>query len=97
MKDKALTVIAQVRAKPGKEDQARQELLTLVATSRNDKGCINYDLHQAVDKPGVFLFHENWTSKAELDAHLQQPHVQRVLGRLDELAHAEITLWEKIG
>ena len=79
MNNKVLTVIAQVRSKSGKEGQVRQELLSLIEPGRKDKGCINYDLHQSIDKPGVFLFHENWTGKADLDAHLQQPHVQRVL------------------
>jgi len=33
MNAKSLTVIAQIKAKPGKEDQVRQELLSLVAPS----------------------------------------------------------------
>jgi quinol monooxygenase YgiN len=28
-------------------------------------------LHEAPEEPGKFLFHENWTSQAHLDAHLQ--------------------------
>ena len=67
MNAKSLTVIAQIKAKPGKEGQVRQELLSLVAPSRKDAGCLNYDLHQALDNPTLFLFHENWTSKAHLD------------------------------
>ena len=47
MKAESLTVVAQIKAKPGKESQVRQELLSLVAPSRQDDGCLNYDLHQA--------------------------------------------------
>src|ERR1035441_7658759 len=85
MNDKSLTVTAQVKAKPGKESQMRQELLSLVAPSRQDAGCLNYDLHQGVDNPALFLFHENWTSKAHLDRHLQKPELQAVLARLGQL------------
>ena len=99
MNDKSFTVTAQVKTKPGKESQMRQELLSLVAPSRQDAGCLNYDLHQAVDNPALFLFHENWTSKAHLDRHLQKPELQAVLARLGQLVAEppQITLWEKVG
>ena len=99
MNAKSLTVIAQIKAQPGKEAQVRQELLSLVAPSRKDAGCLNYDLHQAQDNPTLFLFYENWTSKAHLDAHLQKPDLQAVLGRVGQMVAEppQITLWEKIG
>ena len=99
MNTKSITVVAQIKARPGKESQARQELLSLVAPSRKDAGCLNYDLHQALDNAALFLFHENWTSKAHLDAHLQKPDLQAVLARLGQLVAEppQITLWEKIG
>ena len=94
----SLTVTAQVKAKPGKEAEVRRELLSLVEPSRKDPGCLNYDLHQAKDNPGLFIFHENWTSKAHLDRHLAKPDLQAVLGRVSQLVaeSPQITLWEKI-
>jgi quinol monooxygenase YgiN len=99
MNAKSLTVVAQIKAKPGKEGQVRQELMSLVAPSRKDAGCLNYDLHQALDNPTHFLFHENWTSKAHLDQHLQKPDLQAVLARVGQMVAEppRITLWEKIG
>ena len=99
MNAKYLIVVAQIKAKPGSENQVRQELLSLVAPSRKDDGCLNYDLHQALDNPALFLFHENWTSKAHLDQHLQQPELQAVLARVGQMVAEppQITLWEKIG
>ena len=99
MNTKSLTVIAHIKARPGKESQVRQELLSLVSPCRQDEGCLNYDLHQAVDNPALFVFYENWASKAHLDKHLQTPHVQAALAKVGQLvAEApQITLWEKIG
>ncbi len=99
MNAKPLTVVAQIKTKPGKEAQVRKELLSLIAPSRKDAGCINYDLHQAVDNPALFMFHENWASKAHLDQHLRKPDLQAVLGRVGQMAAEppQITLWEKIG
>ena len=98
MNAETLTVVAQIKAKPGKEDQVRQELLSLVAPSRKDAGCLNYDLHQALDNPTLFLFHENWTSEALLEQHLQKPDLQAVLARLGQMVveSPQITLWKQI-
>src|SRR5579859_1057391 len=98
MNEKTLTVIAHVKARPGREADVRKELLSLVAPSRKDPGCVNYDLHQAVDDPASFLFHENWASKAHLDQHLSKPDLQAVLARLGPLVAEppQIILWERI-
>ena len=98
MNAKSLVVVAQIKAKPGMEAQARQELLSLVAPSRKDAGCLNYDLHEGLNTPGLFMFHENWASKAHLDEHLQKPDLQAVLTRVVQMAAEppQITLWEKI-
>lgn len=99
MNAKPVTVVARMRAKPGKETEVRKELLSLLAPSRRHAGCMNYDLHEAADDPALFLFHENWASRTYLDQHLRQPDVERVLGKLGALLAEppQITLWEKIG
>jgi quinol monooxygenase YgiN len=99
MNAQPLTVIAQFKAKPGQESAVRNALLSLVEPSRNDAGCFNYDLHQGRDNPALFLFHENWASKAHLDQHLQKPDLQAVLARVGQLLAEppQVTLWEKLG
>jgi quinol monooxygenase YgiN len=99
MNAKSLTVLAMLKAKSGQEAVLRQELLALIPTTRQEPGCLNYDLHQAADNPAAFLFHENWTSKKHLDDHLARPHLQAFLAKAgDLLAEApQITLWEQIG
>lgn len=95
---KTLTVVATFHARPGKETELRAALTGLVAPTRKEAGCINYDLHAATDNPAKFLFHENWTNKAHLDAHLQSAHIKALLPRVDELcvAFPEITTWEQV-
>lgn len=98
MSAKTVTVIATFQAKPGKEAELRQALTGLVEPTRQEPGCINYDLHVLPESPGNFLFHENWTSKAHLDTHLQSAHIKALLPRVDELCAAfpEIKIWEQI-
>ncbi len=98
MNANSLIVVAQLKAKPGKEAQVRKELLSLVAPSRKDTGCLNYDLHEGLDHPGWFMFHETWASKAHLDEHLKKPDLQAVIARVAQMAAEppQITLWSKI-
>jgi quinol monooxygenase YgiN len=70
MNHSTLTVVAMLKAKPGKDATLKQALLALIAPTRKEPGCVNYDLHQSADDPMCFLFHENWTSKQHLDDHL---------------------------
>jgi quinol monooxygenase YgiN len=95
---KTITVVATFQAKPGKEAELKKALISLVAPTRAEAGCLNYDLHVSPDDAGKFLFHENWTTKAALDAHLKMPHIQVLLPRMDELAVGmpDIVVWEKI-
>jgi quinol monooxygenase YgiN len=72
-----LTVIAHMRARPGKEDELRSELQALVHPTTQEEGYVNYDLHEAVEEPGLFYFYENWHSADHLDAHLATPHLVR--------------------
>lgn len=96
---KTMTVVATFQARPGKASELRAALTGLTAPTRREPGCLNYDLHQSAQEPAKFLFHENWTNKAALDAHLKSPHIQKLLPRVDELCIAlpQITIWEKIG
>lgn len=71
-----LTVVAEMLAKPGKEDELRSQLLALVEPTRKEEGAVQYDLHVSTDEPGRFVFYENWTSREMLDRHSRSPHLQ---------------------
>jgi quinol monooxygenase YgiN len=79
------TIIGTVIARP----DTRAELATLlhaqVAPTRAEAGCINYDLHVDPTDPCVFVFYENWASRADLDAHLAMPHLQPLFSQFDRL------------
>jgi quinol monooxygenase YgiN len=96
---KTITVVATFQARPGKETALRAALTGLLAPTRKETGCINYDLHQSTENPADFLFHENWTSRELLEIHLKSAHIAALGQRIDELCTAfpEIKIWERIG
>jgi quinol monooxygenase YgiN len=96
--DKQVTVIARFKAKPGRAETLKQEVMALVRPTRAEAGCINYDLHQAADDPSLLILYENWTSKKALDDHLAMPYLEAFKAKTDDLLAdpLNITLWEMI-
>jgi quinol monooxygenase YgiN len=94
----SLTVIAHIRAKPGQESRVREILQGLLSPTRAEAGCINYDLHQSQTDPAVFVFYENWTSEAHLEAHAKSAHIQSFRKAAGELLAGpiEITKWQVV-
>ncbi|MDA0229023.1 MAG: putative quinol monooxygenase [Proteobacteria bacterium] len=87
-----VTLVAHLQAKPGKEQELVDTLLSLVGPTRQEAGCINYHLHRSTEDPRRFMFYENWHSKKDLDAHLTKPHLVPLLSRTDELLDGEVVL-----
>ena len=80
-----ITVIAYMRAKPGKEAALRKALTALVEPTSKEAGFVNYDLHQSLSDPAFFALYENWETLELHDAHMATPHLQDFGSRLDDL------------
>lgn len=74
-----LSVVAVLVAREGQEDVVRAALRDLVAPTRAEHGCLAYELFESEASPGTFVTQERWRRQADLDAHLQTPHVQQAL------------------
>ncbi len=87
-----ITVVAAMKAKPGKEAELRAAALALVEPTRNEKGCVQYDLHVHLTDPGSIVFYENWDTVEDLDHHGQTPHMvafRAIVGDLTESRDVE--------
>jgi quinol monooxygenase YgiN len=82
----AYSVVAEVRAKPGKERELREATLPLVALVRAESDNLLYFLHEDRESPGHFVFYEIFASQAAFDAHNATPHVQAWFAKLPMLA-----------
>jgi quinol monooxygenase YgiN len=86
----AWSIIAEVRAKPGREAELRAVTLPLVALVRGDPSNLVYFLQEDRASPGHFVFYEVFASEADFEAHNAQPYVVAWLARLPELAQGEV-------
>jgi quinol monooxygenase YgiN len=76
MTSETLRVVARIIALPDKVDEVRSLLDQLIEPTREESGCISYELLQNKSQPGDFTFVEEWESDEALDTHMGTAHVQ---------------------
>ncbi len=82
---KKITVFARIKVKPQFSERAKYFLLNKVLPpTRQEPGCINYDMHQGVGTEpdnymtnidGYLMFYENWRSREDWDKHMNMPYL----------------------
>jgi quinol monooxygenase YgiN len=88
-----LTIVANIKANPDKVELVKAELIKLIAITRAEAGCVNYDLHQDNADPAHFMFYENWDSRALWQTHMSAPHLAAYMAATDG-AVAQFTVTE---
>jgi len=98
MYEEQVTVIAYIEIKPGTEEAFKAELDKLIAATRAESACVNYDFHQSVKQSTHFFAYENWKNMAGLDQHAKSAHIQNFRQSCAEMfvKPAEITIWKKL-
>jgi len=82
----AYSIVAQVRARPGKEAELRKATLPLIALVRSDPKNLVYLLQEDRAAPGHFIFYEVFATKEDFEAHNAMPYVKDWFARLPMLA-----------
>ena len=78
-------VVARFVAKAGKEEEVKGILLALVAPSRRELGCYQYDLLRNSADPRDFCFVERWDGDKALDDHAASAHLKAVRAQVEAL------------
>ncbi len=93
MNTEVLSIVAIITAVDGQEEFIKEEVLKLVPITRQEAGCISYNLHQDKQNSSSFVFYENWTNAEALKAHLSNTHMQHFV-KVTEGALAEFKVIE---
>lgn len=98
MSDENIVLIARLKVKDDAVEEARRAALKIVADSRAEAGCVNYDIHQAIDDPTVFIWHETWIDKSAIDEHFETECFKEFFASVEQFAAAppQITLTKMI-
>ncbi|CAN5408415.1 hypothetical protein BH18ACT1_BH18ACT1_18500 [soil metagenome] len=84
MADGNVVVVAVVRTKEGKQDEAIEVVRSFLEPSHAEEGCLRYALHRDTSDPRRFVLVEHWRSQADLDSHFTKPHMANI-GKLNDL------------
>ena len=87
-----LVSIAVLKAKAGKEQALKQELLALVEPTRAEPGNLDYVLFELRDQRGTFYMREAFKDQAALDAHFAMPYFKRFAAAADDLLEEPLQL-----
>jgi quinol monooxygenase YgiN len=80
-----IIVIARFRPHPDRREELTALLTEVQTASRLDDGCLNYGYYSEVADSGSYIAVEEWRDQEALSAHLQTPHVGRLVQLLPEL------------
>jgi len=89
MSQTTLRVVARVIARPEKVEQVKSILTKLVEATRQEEGCITYELLQNHQDVTDFTFVKEWESQALLEAHLASAHIAQAKSQLEGAIAAE--------
>lgn len=86
----AYSIVAEVRAKPGKEAELRAVTLPLIALVRSDPKNLVYFLQENRERPGHFIFYEIFATREDFEAHNNMPYVKEWFAKLPALAEGGV-------
>lgn len=87
-----LHAVATIPAQAESADAIRSALTTLAEATRQEEGCLSYDLFESASTPGTFVTVERWTDQAALEAHLATEHVAAAFAAADGHLAGEVAV-----
>lgn len=87
-----LHVVATIPVKPEHVEALSGALTQLAEATREEAGCLAYDLYESAASAGVFVTVERWTDQAALDAHMKTPHVAAAFAAAGDALAGEVAI-----
>lgn len=78
------TVMIAGKAKYGMEEYIRRNLIDMMHASRQQRGCIIYNIHESIKNPGEFMVYMVWEDEAAFERHNKRPEMQEFREKLAE-------------
>ncbi len=80
-----INITVLLKSKEEHTEKLKGLLENLVASSRQEPGCVQYDLHQDVQDSSTFVFHEVWENKEALGIHNSQEYFKSFFAQAPDL------------
>jgi len=85
MSTQTIKVVVHIIARADKIPEVQTILQGIVAPTRQEAGCLSYQLFSNDVNPVEFLFIEEWVNESAIGAHFSAPHIQQALAEISPL------------
>ncbi len=82
-KTSEIVVLATAKAKSGKEADLERALREVMAATRAQRGCLQFELYRSAQEPEVITAFERWSSIEDHERYLQGDHVETLMIRFE--------------
>ena len=93
-----LKIVARMQAAPGNAEGLVEHMKTLVEETRQEPGCIHYDLYRGIEDSNVLVFVEEWETEGRWQAHMNGEAIRRFNTRISAgaIASGEIMQLQRV-
>jgi len=85
-------LVATIQTKSGMRDQLKEDLLKIVNLTRQEAGCLQFEIHEGVKNPDMFVLWEHFASQADFDKHLAMSYTKDYFVKGNALSTDVVTL-----
>lgn len=103
IENEAIRVASRMKVKPGKEDEAHKALMALLLKTRDEKGCLSYDLYKSKfdilnekDCPSYFLLKEKWRDGEAINFHVSTDFFGEFMSKGSDLFDGTIEVTKRV-
>lgn len=91
-------VIETLEALPEKTEELKKALLAIVPLSRQEKGCISYELFQVHETPDQFAVIMCWKDLKSFERHNSALFIQEFVENFEQILYHKVveTLYKKL-
>jgi len=75
--NKSIIKTAFISSKNGMEKELRESLREIANKTKAEKGCVQFEIYENMDKLGEFILWEHFIDKQALDDHINKPYTKK--------------------
>lgn len=79
-----IVINAKFSIKPEKRKEFLEEVNQLIESTKNEHGCLSYQLYESVDVENEFAMIENWRDQQAIETHNQNPLLQKLFKNMSQ-------------
>lgn len=87
-----VTIVASLYARPGQEDALAARMHEMARATREEAGCILYDLQRSLDDPFEFIMVEYWRDAEAVALHDASAHMAALVADLPALVDRPVSV-----